>query len=150
MSNVFNEPFDPVSRVARIVCGVVLGFFSCVFLFGALWLAADMLTTRSLAAPGKSLWDVAAVIGAIGLGSSFITWRLLRGRKASNGVTLLPIFTLQLFGWLMAAFVVFLVIKGERSIMLIGSTIFAVLLITLGRRVATRRVRGHSNGPTQT
>jgi hypothetical protein len=149
MSNVFKEPFDPVSRVARIVCGIVLGLFSAGFLFVALWCAVDMLTTRSLAAPGKTLWDVAAVVGGLGLISAFITWRLLLGRKAANGITLLPVFTLQLFGWLTATFVVFLVVKGERSMMVVGATLFAALLITLGRRIAARRSKEQSSGATQ-
>jgi hypothetical protein len=103
MSDAFENPLKPVPRAARLICGLVMGLFSCGFVLAALWMAADMLTIRSLAAPGKSLWGLVAVVGGIGLLTRFIAWRLVRGPRSANGVTLLPVAFLQGFGWRAAA-----------------------------------------------
>jgi hypothetical protein len=137
--NPFTRPLDPVSRVLRIVLGVIMGLFSCLFLSAALWIAADMLTTNSLPAPGKSSGGIAAVVGGIGLITGLISWRLVRGPTSKHAVTALPTAFLQGFGWLVLAFVTFLFVKGERSIMMGGSIALAVVMITLGRRIAARR-----------
>ncbi len=132
---------QPVSRAWRItsIVGCTLTSVICLLLSVMLW--TDMIRRHSFDYEGKPLWMGAAVVGVIGLASAFIAWRLVRRQAAANGVTVIPIWFIQVFGVLLLSGFCFVAYHRDSVVFMFEGISICLAMIFVGRHIA-RRQRG--------
>lgn len=95
MADYLQPVSDGVRRIAALACllaSLVSGSMTCLVIAG-------MIERGRLDHNGKPLWIGAAICGLIAAATGWMTVRLWIGRS-TNGVTVLPIWFIELFGLL--------------------------------------------------
>jgi hypothetical protein len=129
------RPVGPAwRRLALIVC--VPASLVCGTL--TLLLVLDMIHRGSPEIQGKPLWVAACVLGVLALSSRWIVVRLWRGTIA-NGVTLMPVWFIEVFGALLLMACIWLLISGRWAFGLSAALGVAVSMLLIRRQVRRRR-----------
>ena len=124
-----------VGKVWRLVSivGCTLTSVICLLLSIMLW--TGMIHRHSVHYNSKPLWIGAVIIGAIGVAAAFIAWRLVRRHSASNGITVMPAWFIQIFGvFLMIGLCLVAYFQGL-SIFMIEGAFVCVAMIFVGRHI---------------
>ncbi len=129
---------QPVGRVWRIVniVGCTLTSIICLLLSLLLW--TDMIRRDSLDYEGKPLWIGAAVVGLIGAAAAFIAWRLVRRHAASNGITVMPTWFIQLFGVVLLLGLCFVAYHRGSALFVVEGVFICLAMIFVSRHIVSR------------
>lgn len=130
------QPVGRRLRVASIVCCLLASILSSVL---AVILWTDMLSQNSFYYEGKPVWIGALVLTGIGVAAGFIAWRVLRSRTAANGVTVLPVWFIQLFGVIFLVGLILVAYHRGSVVFAIEGVIVAFAMIFVGRYIAQKR-----------
>ena len=130
---------QPVSRAWRItsIVGCTITSIICLLLSLLLW--TDMIRRHSFHYQGKPLWIAAAVVAVIGLSAAFIAWRLVRRHAAANGVTVMPIWFIQLFGVLLLVGLCFVAYHRGNVLFMVEGVSLCLAMILVGRHIGKRQ-----------
>jgi len=130
---------QPVGRAWRIasIVGCTLTSIICVLLSLLLW--TDMIRRHSLRYEGKPLWIGAAMVGFIGAAAAFIAWRLVRHHAASNGITVMPTWFIQLFGVLLLLGLCFVAYHRGNAVFVVEGLFICLAMIFVSRQIASRQ-----------
>ena len=130
---------QPVGRAWRIISIVGCTLTSIVFLSLSLLAWTDMIRRHSLDYEGGPLWMGAVFAGVIGAAAAFIAWRLVRRNTAANGVTVMPVWFIQLFGFLLLAGLCFVAYFQGTALFLVEGVAVCLAMIFVGRHIAGRQ-----------
>lgn len=134
---------DGLRRVAAAAC--LLAALVAATITG--FVAADMMEKRRLDQDGKPLWAGVLVCGLIAAACGWFAVRLGRGRSA-NGVTILPVWAIEVFGVLFLAGVVW--VGVDQGLAWGGPAVSVPLAMILVRRAVRQRAPFvESAGPGQ-
>ena len=126
----------PISRFWRrfSIVGCALTFALCLLL--ASFICYILLRRHSAPNDGHPLWLAVVFIAALGFAAAFIAWRLLKGERAANGVTMLPARFIQGFAlFMLVTHVVIAYYHGEWWFLWEGTAVFLTMVLA-GRRLA--------------
>ena len=129
----------PVGRAWRTSSIVASTLASIVCLVLSFVLGTDMMRRQSLTYDDKPLWLALVLVGAVGVASAFIAWRLVGRRASANGVTDIPVWFIQLFGVLLLLGFCFVAYHRGTSVFMVEGAMVCLAMIFLSRRIATRR-----------
>ena len=130
---------QPVGKAGRVISIIGCTFTSLVCLIVSLLLWTDMIRRQSFEYEGKPLWIGGLVIGFIGLAAAFIAWRLVRRDAAANGITVMPVWFIQLFGILFLVGLCFASFYRGTTVFMVQGVIISLAMIFIGRQIARKR-----------
>ena len=134
-----SDYLQPVGKASRnfSIVGSTLTSIICLLLSVFLW--TDMIQRHSFNDQGKPLWIAALAVGVIGCAGAFIAWRLVRRLTSGNGLTVMPIWFIQLSGaLLLVGFSLVAYDRGSILFMVEGMCI-SLAMILVGRNISRRQ-----------
>jgi hypothetical protein len=132
---------QPISRTWQIICviGCLLAFLTCAFLDVVICMAVfRKAPTTHDAVPLGGAVLLFNIIGVIAL---YFGWRLLKGTRSSNGMTLVSTRSLQLFGLVFLTLSIFAAYLSGSIWYLFEGVSFSMVLFGMGGYIDMKRRR---------
>jgi hypothetical protein len=143
-----NDYLQPVHAVIRCIAALFCLAASCIAAITTAFVVVTMIHAgRIVDAQGRPVWLGFIVCGLLALSTGWMSVRLWKG-NSPNGVTVLPVWFIEVFGGLFLIATIFLGVKNN---VLLGSlTGLSVALAMLLVRFGVRRRMGPTNSTTTT
>ena len=130
---------QPVGRTWRITSIVACTLTSIICSLLSLLLWTDMIQRHSLDFEGKPLWMAAVLVAFTGAAAAFVAWRLVRRHAVANGITVMPIWFIQLFGVLLLVGLCLVAYYRGTVLFLVEGVFASLAMIFVGQYIAKRQ-----------
>lgn len=117
-----------------------------------LWTMVSIVVLIVIDAGGMRHEHIGLVMGgvlfaALGLYCTILSWRLWSKKTSANGYTVMPAWTIQVFGVFLLLGLAGSAVWDSDPLFLVEGGIFALAMIFVGRNIAARQRRARKNIP---